>query len=118
MNVQWVKCAGDDWCDLFKLDLGNSHFDGLEGVYIIWSPDGPIVRVGQGIIQDRLREHRKDPKIIEYGNGTLTVTWAQISSQYRDGVEKFLGDTLKPKVGTAFPDVYPVSVNLPWPWQS
>ena len=52
MNVEWVKCQGDVWCSLATVNLQHSHFDGLEGVYIIWhAGDTPAtVRVGQGII--------------------------------------------------------------------
>ena len=32
----------------------------------------------------------------------------------RAGVEKYLGESLKPVVGNRLPDVHPIRVNLPW----
>jgi len=36
---------------------------------------------------------------------------------YRNGVERQLATVLKLKFGDAFPDVSPIQVFLPWPWQ-
>lgn len=83
----------------------------MEGVYIIWSGTS-TVRVGQGIIKDRLGEHRNNRAITAHPS--LLVTWAPVAKLYRDGVERYLADVLKPKVGDAFPDVAPRQVNLPW----
>ena len=114
-QLNWIKCAGGNWCSFREVDLGNGHFDGLEGVYIIWQSDGPVVRVGQGVIRDRISVHREDPAITNYGN--LSVTWAKVASQDRDGIERYLAETLSPEVGSAFPQTQPMAVNLPWPWR-
>jgi hypothetical protein len=37
---------------------------------------------------------------------------------YRNGVERYLANTLRPIVGSAFPDVPPIEVNLPWVWRA
>lgn len=97
------------------VDLGHAHFDNMEGVYIIWQGNGPVVRVGQGIIRDRLAAHRRDTAITTYPN--LYVTWVPVSVLYRDGVERHLANVLSPRVGDAFPNVNPIPVSLPWPWQ-
>jgi len=97
------------------VNLNHNHFDNMEGVYIIWQAGGPVIRVGQGIIRDRLSTHRRDTAITAYPN--LYVTWAPVLSPYRDGIERYLADILKPKVGDAFPYVNPIQVFLPWPWQ-
>jgi len=88
----------------------------MEGVYIIWhaGPNPATVRVGQGVIKDRLSFHRNDPEILAYKNFGLFATWASVSNENCDGVERYLAESLKPKVGTQFPDVYPIEVNLPW----
>jgi hypothetical protein len=116
MQVTWQKCNGDDhWCSLEYLSL--ETLGDSAGVYIIWHEGNPsrVVRVGQGKIKDRLDAHRKDDEILAYTEkGTLRVTWAKIPSSQRDGIERYLGDTLKPLVGPTFPDVDPISVNLPW----
>ncbi len=119
MNLEWIKCKGDEgdvWCELNTVDLTNSHFDNMEGVYIIWHEgESPAtVRVGQGVIKERLQDHREDDKVQAYDHFGLFVTWASVAEQHRDGIEAYLAQELKPKVGERFPDVTPIEVNLPW----
>jgi hypothetical protein len=87
----------------------------MEGVYIIWhgGDNGATVRVGQGIIRDRLKAHRDDPQINAYTNLGRFVTWASVSQDYRDGVEAFLAEKLNPMVGERFPTRTPIEVNWP-----
>lgn len=115
MQSTWQKCLGDVWGPFTTVDLSHTHFNNMEGVYVIWQANGPVVRVGQGIIRDRLSAHRRDSAITVYEN--LYVTWAPVSTLHRDGVERYLANTLKPKVGDAFPNANPIPVALPWPWQ-
>ena len=98
-------------CRLNDLDLSSEIFAGLKGVYIIWSGQETI-RLGSGLISDRLKAHRDDPKINKYPN--LLVTWAKVNGTQMEGVEKFLSDKLSPIVGERFPDRTPIPVNLPW----
>jgi hypothetical protein len=116
MNVNWVKCEGQQWCNFQNLNLDHSHFNNLGGVYIIWhgGPQARVVRVGQGNIRDRLKAHRQDAEILKYGNLGLFTTWADVASSYRDGVERYLAEKWKPIVGTKFPDVPVIEVNSPW----
>jgi hypothetical protein len=87
-----------------------------EGVYMIWhGGTAPrVVRVGQGIIADRLAVHRLDPDVQYYSGFVLFVTWAVVSAGQRDGVERYLADRWKPLVGDAWPAVAPIEVNSPW----
>ena len=116
MDLNWIKCEGDKWCPLQTVDLTHSHFVGLCGVYIIWHGGQTpwTVYVGQGQIADRLQAHRSEPDILKYSNLGLFVTWAKVDSQSQNGVERFLGTTLKPKEHVRFPEATPSSVNLPW----
>ena len=117
MNIQWVKCQGDDWCRLMGVKLPSVTTD--TGVYLIWMYSGgtPIViRVGQGNIQDRLSKHRRDTDITDYGeinHATLYVTWAILPAAQIGGVEAWLGDQLQPLVGETFPEDPPIPVTLP-----
>lgn len=115
MNVNWKKCQENIWCDLLTLNLENEHFNSLIGVYIIWhsGSNQRVVRVGQGIIKDRLKEHREDPIILKYKGFGLYVTWAEVDRRYLDGVERFLANELKPLEGERYPDTFPIQVNLP-----
>lgn len=119
MTLNWIRYDNGNWCDFLGLDLSNSHFANLGGVYVIWcrknmSAVPTVVRVGQGDIKDRITAHRNDPDILAYKNHGLYVTWASVSPTFRDGVERFLADSLRPEIGDAFPSVMPTRVNLPW----
>ena len=126
MELYWMQCQGDVWCRLNNVNLEHDHFSNLEGVYIIWhgGKNASTVRVGQGRIKDRLLEHRNDPEIQQYNHLELYVTWANVPTRERDGVEKYLGEHLTPLVGDRFPDTDativtlphadPIEVNLPW----
>lgn len=114
-SVSWIKCQDGNWCnfDDVRLDLIGETV----GVYVIWHQGNPsaTVRVGQGIIKDRISEHRKDQKVTQYRNkGTLRVTWAAVpKAADRDGIERYLANHYAPLVGDSWPDVAPVAVNLP-----
>ena len=116
MNLEWVECEGDVWCSLSRLRL---LYIETVGVYVIWRPGGLLfqktIYVGQGDIRDRIQAHRKDPRIQQFeGTPELLVTWATVSVQSaRDGIERFLADSLRPQVGVQHPNVAPVPVNLP-----
>jgi len=115
MIVQWNKCQSGGWCSLLTIDLEHEHFNSMEGVYIIWhGGDNPAtVRVGQGFIRDRLASHKEDLDILAYKQFGLYVTWAQVAASQRDGVERYLAERFNPKVGSRFPEVDPIEVNLP-----
>jgi len=113
----WNRCDGNQWCPLLTVNLNHPHFQNLVGVYIIWhGGQNPwTVYVGQGVIADRIAAHRSEPQILQYGPWGLFVTWASVATKpLRDGIEAYLANQLKPKVGEAHPNVAPVGVNLPW----
>jgi len=88
----------------------------MEGVYVIWhgGQTPKTVRVGQGVIKDRLSAHRQDNQIKAYSQHGLFVTWASVPAAERGGVEAYLAAQLNPLVGERFPDVRQIAVNLPW----
>jgi hypothetical protein len=116
MILYWNRCEGETWCPFLTVNLAHPHFQSIEGVYVIWhGGQAPwTVRVGQGAIAERLRAHRLDQTILSYSYLGLFVTWAGVDLWNRNGVERFLADRLKPKVGTRAPDTRPIEVNLPW----
>jgi hypothetical protein len=112
MKVNWGKCyPNSSWCSLKNLNLDHEIFIELTGVYIIWNSN-EVIRIGSGIIRNRLKEHRENPEIKSFPN-TL-VTWAKVNGNQVEGVEKFLADILNPALGDRFPDRTPIAVNLPW----
>lgn len=116
MNLNWIKCQGNQWCSLLNVNLSHDHFKNLEGIYIIWhSGEQPwTVYVGQGIISERLAEHRRDDRILGFSYHGLFVTWTQLDDSFRNGVERFLIESLEPRIRTICPTASPVPVNLPW----
>ena len=116
MNLSWTKCQGNKWCSLLNVNLGHDHFKNLGGIYIIWhSGEHPwTVYVGQGIIAERLADHRQNGDILRFLPDGLFVTWAQVDENSRNGVEHFLAKSLKPKVGANYPTDPPIQVNFPW----
>lgn len=100
------------------LDPRNTNWESVatDGVYVIWSAGtllgGPTyIKVGQGDVRDRMQDHMRDLRITRYSN--LRFTFASVSWHQKDGVERFLGDQLKPLVAERFPNVRPIQVNLP-----
>ncbi len=116
MNLNWIKCGGESWCNLLIVNLAHPNLNDVEGIYIIWhgQPNPAVVYVGQGVIRDRLAQHRNDSRILAYQPQGLYVTWAKVDAQYRDGIERFLADTWNPKVGDNHPQATPIPVNSPW----
>jgi len=122
--VQWEKCKRGTWCILLELDLDHRHFSDMEGVYIIWQgEENPVaLRIGQGLIRESLERERNDKELLACREQhELYVSWAQVNPRFRDGVVRYIAEALKPKLESAYPDVVPVGVNLPWyelsfPW--
>ena len=91
-----------------------------DGVYVIYQhATGNIparaIRVGQGIVKDRLCTHKDDPTIGAYRIfGPLYVMWAATPAHVKNGAERYLADLYQPLVGDAFPNVVPITVSLPW----
>lgn len=115
-QLNWTRCDGQVWCPFHTVNLGNYHFNGLEGVYVIWhgGMNPKTVYVGQGNIRDRLTSHRTDPHILQYSTHGLFVTWAEVDIRYRPGIERYLADMLTPLRGVQHPQVVPIPVNFPW----
>ena len=120
LTLNWFsRDNANRYYQLFGVDLSSSHFDDLEGVYVIWRAGGIIpvaVYVGQGIIKNRLYAHRNNPDILQYSTQTspLYVAWAEVPWGPRTGVEMFLHNELNPLVGEPPQgNPIPVRVNLP-----
>ena len=114
MQLQWIKCTGDKWCDFVGLGLAKVT---EHGVYIVWhGGETPhAVYVGQGDVAARIADHRNDPKITRHAlKGALYVTWAYVPVAQRDGIERYLADKYSPLEGDRHPEVVPLTVNSPW----
>lgn len=114
--AEWFKCSGDRWCNLLELNLEHGFFDGMKGIYIIWfGRERPtVLKVGKGVIRERLSEHRQDYVLASYSQYGIYVTWTKVEDKDREGVAKYLEETLKPLMGTRMHEVPSIKVNLPW----
>lgn len=129
ITVQWQRCLKNSlWCQFNEKLLSNGRFEtrlgdhsvNISGIYIIWTGIGnrTVLKVGSGIIKDKLEAHLRDPEIQAYKPTRLYVTWASTLSvigaeEIQKGVEKFLDIVFKPKLTEHLPDVDLVMVNLP-----
>ncbi len=113
LNLQWIKCTGNIWCDLMALNL--ESIGNISGVYAIWrgGQNPTWVRIGSGNIKERLSAHRNDPEITAHSSHGLLVTWATVQVSQQPGVEAFLAEKCNPLVGERFPNRIPIEINLP-----
>ena len=130
LTVHWQRCIKNSlWCQFNEKLLNDGRFEArlgdysssISGVYIIWTGtdnNRTILKVGSGIIKDKLAADLKDPEIQAYTPTRLYVTWASTLSaigpqEMQKGIEKFLEVVFKPKLVENSPDVDLVMVNLP-----
>jgi tetratricopeptide (TPR) repeat protein len=115
-HLDWIKCENDSWCGANVVNVDHHHFDGLEGVYVVWygGASPATLMVGQGRIREAIRALRANVTVQAYAGQALYVTWAAVPRAQRDGVEKFLVDRLAPRLGSSFPLRFAVAANLPW----
>ena len=116
LQLDWEICDTDDWCPLYAVDLTNPYFDNLGGVYIIFylgsgKRKGKVVRVGQGVIMDRIAAHREEWQIKAHRQRDLLITWAPVPYLQRDGVERYLASKWHPLVDARVPNVTSILVN-------
>ena len=90
----------------------------MNGVYIIWhgGTSPATVYVGQGIIRDRLTQHRTDPRIQAYLSLGLYVTWYPCRKPSAMGLLKYsmLHNGFSRKLESGIQPHLPIEVNLPW----
>ena len=115
-----VRPTPASWHELNAVDLSANCSNKARGVYLIWRGEeslsqAVVIYVGQGNIRERLSEHRRDPEIQKHGSiSTLFVTWAEVSNDNLDGVEEFLAQIYRPRVGQHYGSVPHITVNWPF----
>ena len=119
-TLDWVYCEGGIWCSFDDMNMRSVT---ASGVYVVWrrAREAPhlspvTVYVGKGQdIRARLQDHRRTGIFDRQRRRgwDMFVTWANVPIELRKGVERFLANVLRPRVGLQHPNVTPVSVNLP-----
>jgi type II secretory ATPase GspE/PulE/Tfp pilus assembly ATPase PilB-like protein len=115
LNVYWNRAQDDSWAEFFAVDLDDPHFDGLEGVFVVWQGGSQpaAIKVGSGSLSRELKALRADPAMALFRGKPLFVAWAKVEKVVRDGVTRYLFETLKPRAATAVGSAAAISVNLP-----
>ena len=130
LTVHWQKCIKNSlWCQFNEKLLSDGRLEarlgdysvGINGVYIIWTwidNNRTILKVGSGIIKDKLAADLKNPDIQAHKPTRLYVTWASTlsaigSQEIQKGIQKFLETVFKPKLVENASDSDFVIVNLP-----
>ncbi len=113
--VHWNRSHDDAWAEFFAVDFDDPHFEGLEGVFVVWQGGSQpaAISVGLGALRKELKAQRSDPAIAAYRGKPLFVAWAKVEKIARAGVARFLYETLKPRTLMTVPSAAPIDVNLP-----
>jgi type II secretory ATPase GspE/PulE/Tfp pilus assembly ATPase PilB-like protein len=113
--VHWNRSQGDVWTEFFAVDFDDPHFDGLEGVFVVWQGGSApaAISVGLGPLRKELKAQRSDPAFAAYRGKPLFVAWAKVEKVARAGVARYLYETLKPRTLMTVPAASPIEVNLP-----
>ncbi len=117
MKLEWYKCSGGVWCELFKLDLDHKYFKRMYGVYTLWTiSDDKIstLYVGSGDIRKEFKRLVAEVAIQAFKHIGVVCSWAETDNEDAPNIEYFLNETLAPKITGDTPKVRPIEVNLPW----
>ncbi|MFP4369168.1 MAG: hypothetical protein ACOC2K_02405 [Bacteroidota bacterium] len=116
MKVEWYRCTGWVWCNLYRLDIEHEYLDDLHGVYVIWAGENErkVLKVGRGYIREELKEMKNDLAIQAFSHHGVFVSWAEVSGFTQGGVELFLNNVLSPAISEDTPKALPIKINLPW----
>ncbi|WP_300752213.1 hypothetical protein [uncultured Brachyspira sp.] len=133
--LEWKKCIPNEsnndnhWCNLVNLEKKDLNYN---GVYIIWYPKGPVLKIGSGNIRERLEKHSNKNEdfykgLMKYNkkNNTnfnledLLVTFAQVNGNQMEGVEAYLANIYKNVLDSEttairFPNKKMIEVNNPF----
>lgn len=114
--AKWFRCKGGIWCELNKLDLSHDYMQAAEGVYVVWSgmKDRKVLIVGSGKIGKQLHEVREQLFIKAFFHLGVYVSWVEVGSIKRAGVEAFLNKELEPAFPSKNAGSIPISIELPW----
>jgi hypothetical protein len=117
MTLEWFKCKGNQWCNLFKLDLNHEYLQGSEGVFVIWTGAGnntKFLSVGYGNIGAHLKSNKAELAIQAFQHIGVYVSWAEAPESKQPGISLFLTKALNPAIISSVPKAMAIKVNLPW----
>jgi hypothetical protein len=117
IEVDWHKCLGGVWCNLYRVDADHKNLKGFVGLYIIWSGkfenERNILAVGYGDVRKAIVQYKEDIAIKAFEHLGVFVTWADIPGNKRKNIHNFLIKKLSPKFTTKLEKGGEVEINLP-----
>ncbi len=118
MTVEWKKCTGKEWCELYRLNTSHDYFQELEGVFIIWyindEEERNVLIVGKGNIATQLNDLKDDAAVRAFESHKVFVTWAIIPTKKIKGITVFLQKKLQPMINDDSSKGFAAKINLPW----
>jgi hypothetical protein len=119
-DPHWVKTAQGHYNRLAFIEPEELGLSGTGGVYVVWHAgvrSGWVYADKSNNLARALDDIMDNEDVMYYDNqGGLYVTWAMVREKHRDGVLRYLIDTMKPLVNTRRPPkkkVTPLPVLLP-----
>ncbi len=117
IEVDWHKCLGEIWCNLYRIDANHKNLAGFNGIYIIWSGkfegERNILLVGYGDIRKVINQYKEDIAVKAFEHLGVFISWADIPYSKRKSAINYLISTLSPKMSTKIEKVGENEVNLP-----
>ena len=102
LHLDWYRCKGAIWCDLFKVNLENPIIKKANGLYIICK------------IYAEFATAKNELAIQAFSHLGVFCTWTEVSSLKMRKVENFLINKLSPKLNGGGVKGGFIEVNLPW----
>ncbi len=101
-NPHWAKTRGGSFHRLLFTDVEKLGLSGQSGIIVLWhgglKPKWIYIDKSKNIAQD-LDSYLDDDNIMDFDNrGGVFATWALIRPEFRDGVLKYLLDSMKPLI--------------------
>jgi type II secretory ATPase GspE/PulE/Tfp pilus assembly ATPase PilB-like protein len=123
LELNWGRGKGDAWAALSEVDLDSPALRFMQGVYVLWRGGNTpqALRVGQGDIRPSILALRTDPQVKALMDQALLkdqglyVTWVQVDKAQRDGVHRFVAESLHPLIPSPLPDAMGIECTLPGP---
>lgn len=119
-KVEWFRCRGIGWCDLYKVNIESKVLYDIEAVYICWtgtvaSSERRYLCVGQGMIVNEIKKLRKDMGVKAFQHQGVFITWSVVPHYRLTAIESYLYRELQPIVNlNEEPRARPKAVNLPF----
>lgn len=116
VSLVWDTMLDDIWYDFLTLQTTRNEWLNPQGVLVISSglagPKNPVL-IASGDVMFLIAKHQKEARLRNMAGQGLWVTWAEVQSEFMNGVCNFLSQTLRPMIATRHSRDVPIPTNLP-----